>query len=68
MNTDLHYKLYKMQVGQILGPAVKNRRIRSTATKDMWPLAARILILWTILSGAISRLVLMDVLIPSRPL
>ena len=36
--------------------------------KDMWPPAAQILILWTILSGAISRLVLIDVLITPRPL
>lgn len=27
LNTDLHYKSYKMQMGQILSPAVKNRRI-----------------------------------------
>ena len=37
LNTDLHYKSYKMQMGQILGPAIKARRIIKSVTKDMWP-------------------------------
>lgn len=37
LNTDLHYKSYKMQMGQILGMAWLQEHCYDVVTKDMWP-------------------------------